>query len=232
MKKSYLVAVGASVAAAMALAMPAGATSHASGGAAKSVAMVTSGTGAGTVLPAGEAEYDGKVINLAQSWGGATSCIVPTMGSAQCFDTQAEAKAAANAISAQESAAQTGSSALARGAHRSTPAVASAKLKARTRTAHGNGPCNGDGSQFVWLYQNSNYGGGSLGLQDSDTWLNLADYSFQNTTSSYINATACELYFIQTYDGTGPWMYPSPWQYQSYIGNAWNDKLTMVYIAY
>ena len=233
MKKSYLVAVGASMAAALALAMPAGATSHASGGTTKTVAAVTSGTTAPAVLPAGEAEYNGKVIDLSQSWDGAASCIVPTTGNAECFDTQAEAKTAANAIAAQETAsAQAGTGAQVRGAHRSNPAAAAAKLKSHTRTAHDNGPCNGDGSQFVWLYQNSNYGGSSLGLQGTDVWWNLSDYGFQNTTSSYINATACGLYFIQTYDGSGPWMYPSPWQYQSYIGNAWNDKLTMVYIAY
>jgi hypothetical protein len=222
------------MAAAVALALPASATTHASGGTTKTVAAVAAVTTTAPTLPVGEAMYNGKVIDLSKGWGGAASCIVPSTGNAQCFDTQAEAKTAANAISAQEVAVSQAAAASAqmRSAHRSSVAFAAAAVKAHTRSAHDSGPCQGDSSQFVWLYQNSNYGGASIGLQGTDTWWDMRTFAFQNQMSSYINNTGCELYGIQTYDGSGSWLYINPWSYTSYVGNAWNDKLTMLYIAY
>ncbi|HWD24215.1 MAG TPA: hypothetical protein VG368_02015 [Acidimicrobiales bacterium] len=232
MKKVYLSAAGLAVVAMCTLISPVGAATHSSGGVTSTGTVAAPTTPTVATLPRGEAVFNGKVINLSTpGWGGAKSCIVPTMGNAQCFATQAEAKIAAQNVSAQEQAvyAATGATPLVR--HGSAKAQATAALKSRRFGGRDDGACNQDGTQWLWLYVDANYGGASIGLQGTDTWNDLRDFGFQQTMSSYINETACEIYMIETYDSSGPWLFVSPWTYTSYVGNYWNDKITMVYIA-
>jgi hypothetical protein len=215
-----------------AFAVPAGATAHPSGASLSGGATVSApapGTASATAtLPPGEAQYDGKVINMSTGLSGTMSCLIPAQGSAQCYDTYQLAKSAAREISSQEIANDAAASGAVSGNLRR---AAVAALGAHALGTHDDGPCQGDGTQWLWLFQNSNYGGASVGLQGTDTWWDLRGAGFQKQTSSYINDTACTAWAIQTYDGSGPWLTINPWSYSSYVGNAWNDKITMVYIA-
>ncbi len=181
-----------------------------------------------TVSDPSIATYNGGTIDLSVGWDGAQACIVPSGAQTECFSTLAEAQSAAQAISQQEVA--TGGSSSGSNVRRASVATARAALRGRTVVPHS--PCESDGGQWLWLYQNANYGGQALGVQDVDTWWNLYDLGFADEMSSYSNDTGCTVYMIQNPDGSGPWLTASPWGFSSYVGSTWNDTVVGVDIAY
>ena len=234
MRKFYLSILGAGMLVTAIAAIPAGATARSSGTTLGSTGAIAAPTTTMPLLPHGEAYFGDKVIDLAQGWSGVQSCLIPSNGSEQCFSSQAAAKAAAGVISAQEQAVNAAAQSSV-GAQRRTVAnaraIAKAKAKGHVRGGRDDGPCLGDNTEWLWLYQNSNFGGYSVGIQGTDVRVDLRSSAFQNQTSSYINDTGCEVFMVQNYDLSGPWLSVGVWTYSTYIGNAWNDKVVAVYIA-
>jgi len=229
MKRELVRVFGVTLAAALVLAAPAYASAHVT----RAGAPLPPTASPGAVAVTGPnspsmAAFNGTTIDLKNGWDGAQSCIVPTNGQTECFSTNAAAKAAAQAISASEQNAASAPLASSRAAAKS---LARASLR-HGAVAHDNGPCDGDGTQWLWLYQDSNFGGQSLGLQNTDVWADLADFGFADEMSSYINSTGCTAYGIENYDGSGPWLTMNAWDYSTYVGRTYNDKIVAVDIAY
>lgn len=81
------------------------------------------------------------------------------------------------------------------------------------------------------LYENIDYGGRELIIYDESIWINLSDYSFNDTVSSY-EVGACAVSMTDGPYGSGN-VYPgatSPYSDVSWIGSTWNDRVSSVYV--
>lgn len=81
------------------------------------------------------------------------------------------------------------------------------------------------------LFENIDYGGRELIIYDESIWINLSDYSFNDTVSSY-EVGACAVSMTDGAYGSGN-VYPgatSPYSDVSWIGSTWNDRVSSVYV--
>lgn len=147
------------------------------------------------------ADFDGRPVNLAQSWEGAGACYVGP-GGATCFGTEADMD----------------------------QWLAHAGLL--WEVAGGIVPASTCGS-YVRLYDGTSYSGTVLHLATRGDWLNLANYGFDQRTSSY-KIGACSALFADLANGGGgtmPSAYTSAWkQYTSMPVAGWNDDVSSVYV--
>lgn len=163
-----------------------------------STVLVISAASATAGTSVGTASYDGHTINLQQGWGGAQACVVFSASNVQCFDTVAEMKVA-EATQAAVSAA--------------------AGLTAHPDTSCGSG-------DYLALFQNSNFGGQELDVDNIDTWLSLSDFGFGDTMSSWINFTSCNAYGSRGSDGgVTPYLTMGAGNDSTYVGSSWNDAM-------
>ncbi|MDJ0770732.1 MAG: hypothetical protein QNJ12_18205 [Ilumatobacter sp.] len=86
-------------------------------------------------------------------------------------------------------------------------------------------------SSSLRLYRWNGYGGGTLYLTSRNIWLNLANYGFDNDTSSY-KVGACSSVFRSGSSGSGS-TYPGAtwaWARSSTMISGWNNVVSSVYI--
>ncbi len=93
---------------------------------------------------------------------------------------------------------------------------------AATAPASQNTACGGS-LDYNYLYQNENFGGTELALQNIDGWVNLADYDFANEMSSWINDTTCDALVALDTDGGGSQLTLPADDSNTWVGDAWND---------
>jgi hypothetical protein len=151
------------------------------------------------------AMFEGKKIDLAAGWGEATSCLIWRQGGVmECFRSEA-------LLDARE-----------------------AQLRSREAATEGS-TADSSGERSVWcssslrLYEHNWYGGRKLSFWDRGYWQNLADYGFNDRTSSYI-VGACYAHLAEHPNGGG-WWYPGPtypWAGEPVMG--WQDVISSIYI--
>lgn len=149
------------------------------------------------------AEYNGRVIDMSQGWGGAGACHVADSG-AWCFDSETEM---------DEWLART----------------ESPRSAVPAESAMSGGSCGG----LLRLYDWTSYGGASLNLSLRSEWLDLADYGFDQRTSSF-KIGPCSATFAD-WTGGGGGIYPTHLtqahdQSTSMI-SGWNNDVSSVYIS-
>ena len=127
-------------------------------------------------VSAGVAQFDGGTITLSQGWGDAHACAVLSATDIQCFSTGAEM---ASFLAAQSGAAA--------GASQVTP----------------DDSCGVSGGQYLYFYQNANYGGDEPALGNVGAWANLSVFGFADEMTSWINDTACNAYAAKGINGGG-----------------------------
>ncbi|MGH9264540.1 MAG: hypothetical protein ACRD1D_07600, partial [Acidimicrobiales bacterium] len=133
------------------------------------------------------ATFEGRTLNLAESWAEARACLVWRQGGVlECFRSE-------QALEARE--AQLGPR---RAEQRSTPTSTIASY------AYYSSSC----SSSLRLYDYTWYGGRQLSFWDRGYWQNLSDYGFGDQTSSYI-VGGCYAHLAEHGDGGG-WWYPGP----------------------
>ncbi|HLI14427.1 MAG TPA: hypothetical protein VKV23_00020 [Acidimicrobiales bacterium] len=233
--------IGAAAAAALLVALPASAAPRHSGARrASTFAAPTRAARASAVRhepspvgPEGYATYNGQTIDLAQGWDGAKACAAYANGATECFSS---ADAMYRSIGAYPTVqGGTISSAQLRGHARALARRALARLRSfrlgTSARAVGHGAYCQANWEWLYLYQNINYGGTVLALQITDYWYDLWDYGFGDQLSSYINDTACYFYGVQNGDGSGAYIFGNPWEAESYVGNAVNDLINYIYIS-
>lgn len=161
--------------------------------------VVISAASATASASIGTASYDGQTINLAQGWDGAQACVVFTATNIQCFDTAAEMK-------------------VAEVAHGAVTPIGT--IGAQPATS-----CGGS-SDYLALFQNSNFGGQELDIDNIDYWVNLSNYGFGNEMSSWINYTSCNADGSRgTNGGVTPYLTMGANNYSTYVGASWNDAM-------
>ena len=163
----------------------------------------TAGATVGATGPV-TAEYEGRTINLAASWGGAHACLIwRSHGDAECFRTEAE-------LSARELQLR--------------PAPTDSPVGATTAST--TSTC----SSSLDLYSGSGYTGSHLALWDEGYWQELSYYGFDNITKSFIGG-ACSFHLAQGDWGQGYWYpgYTGPWAATTDMGS-WDNIVSSVYI--
>ena len=115
---------------------------------------------------AGVASFKGKQIDLADGWQGAQTCAVFSRTETRCYATQAEADKAVGYSRATDALYQ----------EQLRKAGSDAKLLAVPACANG----------WLCLYEHINGGGRRLIFSD-EYWMQLADYGFNQQTSSWRN---------------------------------------------
>lgn len=150
------------------------------------------------------ASYNGAIIDLRVGWGTAKACATDGK-TTQCFDTEREMTASLGLEPSLPDASAFAGSA---------PAALAA--------------C----SSSVYLYSGTNYTGSVLGTTIRFTVLSLANYGFDNVTSSY-RIGACSSTFYAGVAGTGgsyPGNTSAGVQYPGMLGG-WNNVVSSIYIS-
>jgi hypothetical protein len=160
------------------------------------------------------ADFEGSTIDLGGDWGAARACLVWRQGGVlECFRSAAAMDQRAAQLASRHDATRGGG-----GGGTAAPAAV---------TAFSSFSC----SSPLNLYDNISYGGRQLTFWDRGFWQNLADYGFDDRMSSYITG-GCYAHLAEYRDGAG-WWYPgptSPYHGESWVGWAWNDRVSSIYI--
>ncbi|MEE9415855.1 MAG: hypothetical protein V3V01_11260 [Acidimicrobiales bacterium] len=149
------------------------------------------------VTKAEKADYNGREIDLSESWEGARACAVGD-GGTQCFDSE---MAMNIEIGKQDKAKGTANS--------------------RNYTC----------SSSLRLYKNTSYSGSTLWITSRGFWLNLSNYGYNQSVSSY-KVGACSSIFADYNNGGGAWYptaYTKKWKISWTMLSGWNDDVSSVY---
>ncbi len=163
-------------------------------------------SGAGTT-----ARYGDRVIDLARGWEGAGACVVwpDKLDMPECFDTEAQMNRRIDQLESEL-------------------ATASVGISSGT-TATSGWSC----ASYLRLYDGTWYTGAVLYLRGRWQWFNLADYGFDQRTSSY-RIGACSARFADWRNGGGSW-YPTSlteaYDVASTMLSGWDDDVSSVYIT-
>jgi len=163
------------------------------------------------------AMFEGQLIDISQDWGEATACAVSEdpRDPLECFRTEAEMNAHIGSLSAS---VQGSTKSL------TTPTAAAGSTVTLAGTY-----C----SASLRLYSGTSYTGSVLWLSVRHRWLNLANYGFNQRTSSF-KIGACSSYFADYSNGGGGW-YPTgstqAYDVSSSMISGWNNDVSSVYIT-
>jgi len=162
-----------------------------------------------TVGEGATATFEGTTLNLAESWGDATACMVwpEAVEQIECFATEAELDARIAGLEVQFGVDT-----------KSGP----------TEGLLGSTQC----SSYLKMYDGTWYSGSVLYLRSKYQWHNLVNYGFNQRTSSF-KVGACSTYFADYNNGGGAW-YPT-YATQAYdqsptMMSGWNNDVSSVYI--
>ncbi len=157
------------------------------------------------------ARYGDRVVDLTRSWEGAVACVVwpDRLDMPECFDTEVEMNRRIADLESELAPASVGSSSGA--------------------AATSGSSC----TSYLRLYDGTYYTGAVLYLRGRGRWFNLADYGFDQRTSSY-RIGACPAWFADWTDGDGSW-YPT-WLTEAYdqastMLGGWDNDVSSVYIT-
>lgn len=155
--------------------------------------------------------FEGDTFDMSQGWGEAGACLVSgDLAMPECFRTEGELD--------ERLAELEGSQASARSMSPSTTGPLAAASSA----------C----ASSLRLYKNSYYGGSVLHLSSIAGWLNLSNYAFNQTTSSF-KVGACDVRFADLSNGGGAWY--ASWRTDAYdVGptmvSGWDNDVSSVRI--
>lgn len=158
---------------------------------------------------AGLAVHNGTLINLAEDWNGATTCVVvpDALTLAECFDTDTERDERLTELGLTDRFADT-----------AAPEGADFAFAS----------C----SSYLKLYDGYNYSGTTLWLSNRGIWTNLSVYGFNQRASSY-KVGGCSTYMADFSNGGGAWISTSltqAWDVDAVIAGSWNNDISSVYI--
>ena len=162
----------------------------------------------------GVVEYEGELVDLAESWGDAQACLIwEERGVSRCFDSEAEMDRFVAALEGRGTVGDVAYSLEKAG----TPAAERVVLRCPSS---------------LKLYDGTSYTGAVLQLRDRKKWQNLSRWGFNQRTSSY-KISACSAYFADYNNGGGGW-YPtyltSAYNQWTSMTGGWNNDVSSVYI--
>ncbi len=139
------------------------------------------------------------------------ACAVVDQQTVECFATEAEMEAATSGLGGGSSFTSSGSVASEDGAD--TDAY-----------------CNGQSTLWVYLYEGYNMTGRVVKFRDAAVWLNLANWGFDNMTSSWKNNTHCTAFLAEYSNGGGSWLTLAAQSQSSQVSASWNDRASSLWI--
>lgn len=149
------------------------------------------------------AEFEGRILDLAISWGEATACVVLDKGQpAQCYRTEAEL-------------------------NRAHPYLVTTRRGALSAAVEGLAAvaC----SSSLRLYSGTIYSGSLLAITQRGSIENLSIYGFDNITSSYkVGACSASFYSLANAGGTSFASSANTWA--SSMPAGWDNILSSIYI--
>ncbi|MCU1492149.1 MAG: hypothetical protein JWM85_3554 [Acidimicrobiaceae bacterium] len=186
-----------------------------------------------------------KVAAIASAVAGATTALAAPGGAATTrgFSKVLTARIAATSTTSGVLAAETGQQACAILASGTLECFASdAAMNQALGTNAGATPtrssgitpdtaCSNNNTEWLYLYKNANFGSPTLGVQQTNLWIDLQSYGFGNSVSSWDNETGCYAYGSKSTSGGGSLLTMAPFNYSSYVGSAWNDQMNSVEIS-
>lgn len=149
-----------------------------------------------------EASFEGRTINLAVSWEGATICAAVSQDDIRCARDE---------------------DTLRRDVTRASRSSGSGEFQAAAT-------CKGQGWRWIRLYEHSYYQGRTFLMNDTNFWYNLGWAGFNDIVSSWWNDTGCHSWMSEHSYGAGDLYYMPPYSYQGWVGS-FNDKASAIYIA-
>lgn len=141
-------------------------------------------------------------------WGNAKACAVLSPSEVKCFASEAAMEAAT----------------------KSTTTSSSDSNSVSTSSTTASVYCAGRSDLWLYLYEHGNFGGRVLKFRESDIWQNLTVWDFNDKTSSWRNDTYCTVYLAEHISGGGALLSLPARSSSSYIGDAWNDRASSLYI--
>lgn len=157
------------------------------------------------------ARFEGGTLDLSESWGEATSCVVWLAGEADCFRT----RAGSEAFEARQGLAR----------RAAPPDATRPGLSSRPEPRALLIDCADD----LDLYSDINWGGTHLALRERLVWHNLSAYSFDNVLSSF-TVGSCSSQFAENPSGGGAQYGAGANVSLANIGATWNDRVSSIYI--
>jgi hypothetical protein len=177
------------------------------------VMVVPGGGPAGASEPGVRAVFDGRVINLARDWEGASACAVLSKDDVRCFASVDRLRAALAPDVATVARPVAAAAGLPSGIAEFTP------------------DCGGIWWRWLYLYEHANFGGRVLQFNDVNFWQNLTDFGFNDTMSSWWNDTQCTGYIGEHIWGGGAHLILPPYSWSAFVGWDWNDVGSSVLLA-
>ena len=153
----------------------------------------------------GIATFQGRIIDLKESWQGAQSCIVFEPQHVECFTTAAEADARTGYVREKD------------------PLVIAARRAGLSSAA-----LPSCASRYLCLWEAINGGGRRLQFAN-EYWQDLAGYGFSNVMSSWRNNSYSDDWGSVFDNGGKGQLDISPVTYSSNVGTYWNDTADQVY---
>lgn len=147
------------------------------------------------------ASYKGRVIDLAHSWEGAKACAVVARGDIRCFDSEAEQWRELARL------------------RRPSPATATMEFATY---------CVDRTDLWVVLYENTNFGGSSISVNEMGYWHELSSIGLDNMMSSWKNNTYCDATAATGAAGGGSLLTLTARSQSSDVGSTWNDVVSSV----
>lgn len=156
--------------------------------------------------------YGDRTIDIAEDWEGAGACVVwpEILDVPECFDTEEQVDRRIAQLEAEL-------------------AIPSFGVAVDGITAASGSSC----ASYLRLYDGSWYTSAVLYLRGRGQWFNLADYGFNQRTSSF-KIGACSAWFADWANGGGTW-YPTS-QTEAYdvaptMTGGWNNDVSSIYIT-
>jgi hypothetical protein len=152
----------------------------------------------------GQAWFEGELLDLSESWGGARACLVwREAETVECFRTLRELEAVAASVTPG-------------GDNEGDDGVSIQAVQC---------------SSWLYLYEHSNAGGRTLQFRDRGYWQNLGPWGFSNVTSSF-RTGACRVALAESTGGGGA-HYPgttSANHYESRMVSGWDNRVSSIYL--
>jgi hypothetical protein len=137
-------------------------------------------------------------------WSGHQACAVFAADDVRCYSTEAEMRRVTSKAVAAE---RTGATAL-------------------TASSY----CNGRSDLWVYLYENTGFGGRVLQFRDPAIWQNLSTWAFDDQMSSWRNDTGCAVWAAEGNDGAGSWLTLGANSSNGNVGATWDNRVSSIYI--
>lgn len=155
------------------------------------------------------AAYNGRTINLAESWEGAQACAV-FEDRTVCYDTYEQMERATVGE--------------VRRPGDNTKAVADSGSSLLLASS----ACAGDPYGWLYMYEHTDFIGDVIKFQNTSTWHNLTNYGFNDQTSSVWNNTDCMAVMAEHTNGDGNMLTLFGRTSMSAMPSGWDDRVSSV----